>query len=114
MVDLTWLQGLAMACYAAIYVYGLATGDDRISGLGLAAVSGHYGLVALARFQSTGETAMWVGGVLAVFPFAAGWKRFTGQWPRRERRAMAELFGERTLWQMLLKDERLEKWRAKR
>lgn len=103
-----------MTCYALVYVIGLVLNDEKVSGLGLAAVSGMAGIVGLTKYQAGEGVVYWAMGVLAVFPFAIGWKRFTGQWTRRERRALAALFGEPTLGDMLFRDSRLKAWRQRK
>lgn len=118
---------LPVPVYYALQLAGLVLGalwwryvdrDKRLEELCLVGIAGDALLTALIRYQDTGLVAWWVAAMLTVAVAAPWLRNLQGKVgvmaDRKERRALAQLFGEPTLADMFFRDPRLEALRRKR
>lgn len=102
---------LPILSYSGILVYGVVARWPVVRDLGLLALESQACLAAFSRVETVGG-GLWsliaiVTGVMAGLTMRRIWPRPS----RSDRKLWRQLFGELTVWEMLIHDPRLKNWR---
>lgn len=108
--------GVATLSYAGILLTGIVLQEKQISSFGIIALAGHATLAMMSRVETDPSVVWQIGAFATTLIMGLEIKKFNPRPTRRERKLWRQLFGEQTVWEMLIHDPRiknLKTWRMK-